>query len=138
MKIKIETAKADQIQAALDEVNGKASAFTLQYFYEVAGYAEEVERNLEKSGLPKDERAGVVAEFTPAGPTTRAYKYAAKSTTIQIERGSSAWYLTKVLGTVVHPKQSARRTIRITPEQRDTIQRKAIEGYLVTTPAASE
>ena len=137
MKIKITTENAAKINEALDAVNGKATAFTIHFYDDVMKYAEAVEKMLEKSQLPKAERSGAAAQIRPAGPSTNAYKYAAKSTTIRIERGSKDWFLVNVSETSVHPKQNESIRITISPAQRDTITRKALEGYRVATQPAA-
>ena len=138
MKLKITTDNATKIFDALHEVNGKANSFTISSFNAVADFAEAVEKMLEQSQLPKAERAGVVAVIKPAGPWASAYKYAAKSTSITLERGSKDWYLTGIAETSVYPKQKESMTVKVTPAQRDTIARKALETYVVMKPAVAE
>lgn len=133
MRIKIATENAAKINAALAAVNGKADAFTIRHYDTVVAYSEEVEKQLRKSLLPKADRAGASAVITPAGPSAKAYKYAAKSTSISIERGASAWFLVFVRETSVYPKQAERICVSISETQRDTIARKAVEPYRVLT-----
>ena len=137
MKIKITTENAAKINEALDAVNGKATAFTIHFYDDVMKYAEQIEKMLEKSHLPKAERGGVIAVIRPAGPSANAYKYAAKSTAITIERGSKDWFLTKVSEASVFPKQNESATVKITPAQRDTITKKAVEAYTIAVPIAA-
>lgn len=136
MKIKICQQNASAIMQALAAVNGKAASFTIAGYTTVADFAEKIEARLSLSGLPKGERAGVKATFKPAGPSANAYKYAAKSTAVTIERGAKDWYLTGVVETVVYPRQKETVLIKISAAQRDTIARQAIEPYIVTAPAA--
>ena len=138
MKLKIAQQNATKIYEALASVNGKASSFTVSSHSAVAAYAAAVEKMLEQSQLPKDERGGVVAQIRPPGPSANAYKYAAKSTSIRIERGSKAWFLVGVSATTVYPKQPESVAVTISPAQRDTIARKALADYRVSEPAKAE
>lgn len=133
MKIKISLKNAAKINAALEAVNGRATSFAISSYVAVADYAADVEKRLAASQLPKAERPGAIAHITPAGPTAKAYKYAAKSTTIRLERGSQDWFLTDVTETSIYPRQSEFVSITISCAQRDTIARKALEGYRVTS-----
>ena len=135
MKIKIAQQNATKIYEALASVNGKAVSFTISSYSAVAAYAAAAEKMLEQSQLPKDERHGVVAQIRPFGPSSRAYKYAAKSTTIRIERGLKDWFLVAVSETTVYPKEAESIAVTISPAQRDTIARKALAGYRVPEPA---
>lgn len=136
MRLKITTENATKIVDALATVNGKANSFTISTYHDVATYAEAVEKRLADSHLLKAERAGVSASIRPAGPWATAYKYAAKSTAVTIERGSKDWFLIAVTETSVYPKQPESIRIKITPAQRDAIARKALEPYTVVQPVA--
>jgi hypothetical protein len=131
MKIKIEQKNGAKITAELDAVNGKAVQFTVRFWTAVAEYATAAEKRLERSQLPKAERKGVRVTVTPAGPAAKAYKYAAKSTSLTIERGSSGWFLVGIASTEVYPGQSERMQVTISETQRDRIAAKAVEGYRV-------
>ena len=138
MKIKIAQQNATKIYEALASVNGKAVSFTISTYSAVAAYAAAAEKMLEQSQLPKAERGGVVAQIRPAGPSASAYKYAAKSTTIRIERGPTYWFLVGVSETTVYPKEAESIAVTISPAQRDTIARKALAGYRMSEPAKVE
>lgn len=138
MKLKIEKSQYDAIQAELDKVNGKAVQFTIRFASDVISYAASIEKMLEESGLPKGERRGVTVTITPEGPSAKAYKYKAKSTTIKLERGAKEWFLTSVVEDEVWPAASARRAVVISESQRDTIQRKAVEKYTVAKAKVDE
>lgn len=135
-KIKIDIKNRAAIEAALAAVNGRATSFTITSYLDVEGYANSAEKQLAASQLPKNERSGVTAVATPAGPSANAYKYAAKSTSIRIQRGATGWFLLGVSETSVYPRQSERLSLTITPKQRDTIAAKAVAGYYVSMPTA--
>jgi hypothetical protein len=136
MKIKITKDNASKIEAALKEVNGAATSFTIRLAGEVMGYADDIEKQLEKSQLPKANRSGVIAIITPAGPSAKAYGYAAKSTTVTIQRGAKDWFLISVREASVYPRQNRRDTIKITEAQQSIIASKAVEPYTVTRESA--
>jgi hypothetical protein len=138
MRLKIERKNSDAIEAALAAVNGKATTFTITSYVDVADYAEQAEKKLEKSLLPKAERIGAKVFVTPDGPAAKAYKYSTKSTSLNIERGSTGWFLVGVASITVYPKETGRLKITITQAQRDTIQAKAVADYVVAKPAVEK
>lgn len=138
MKLKIAQQNATKIYDALASVNGKAVSFTISTYSAVAAYAAAVENMLEQSQLLKAERGGVVAQIRPSGPSASAYKYAAKSTTIRLERGPKDWFLVGVSETTVYPRHTESVAVTISPAQRDTIARKALADYRVAEPAKVE
>jgi len=131
MRIAIDSQFAAKIEEELQKVNGKAEAFTIRYFTDLVSFAEDAEKKLEKSKLPKSERKGALVTVTPAGPAAKSYKYASKSTTVTLERGSRGWMLVDVFSSTVYPGQSSRVKMTITEAQRDIIAKKAVEDYFV-------
>lgn len=119
------------IKAALDAVNGRADAFTINDG-EAVDVAWEAEKRLEASGLPKSMRAGTVVTYRPAGPTANAYKYAAKSTIITIKRNSKGWVFMQAEPSKVNPKQAEMFRIEITQEQADKVAEVALRPYAIT------
>ena len=120
------------IEAALRAVNGRAKSFALTYASEIRAVADEAENALEASGIPKAERAGARLAYRPAGPSARAYKYAAASTVIEIERSSSGiWHLTSVRDCVVYPRQARTFVLHISETQRDAVIKHALSQYSV-------
>ena len=111
------------IQAELDRVNGSAKAFTINSPADLQFVADEAEKRL--ALLPKADRAGAQADYTPAGPACRAYKYGAVSTKIMIERRSVAWYLIAVTRVTAHARDPARVSVAdpsATPDPIDEIE----------------
>jgi hypothetical protein len=129
MKIKIDTANNEALNAALDKVNGKATSFTITCGGELMSIANRAEKKLEI--LPKAMRKGVKVSFRPSGPSANSYKYAAKSTHVTIERGSTGWFLTDVTEAHVNPKQPERFNVQITPAQAEEIKARAIAPFSV-------
>jgi len=118
------------IQAELDRVNGNARAFTITSPSDLQFVADEAEKRL--ALLPKADRAGAQADYTPAGPAARAYKYGAVSTSITIERRSVAWYFMAVARVTVYARDPARLSVAITPAQACEIQRRCVAGFRIT------
>ena len=127
--IKIDVKNAAAITDALKEVNGRATSFTLTTFSEVQDFADAAEAQL--AVLPKSDRIGAGAQCVPAGPSANAYKHAAKSTRICIERRSTGWFLNLVFEDTVYPKSSAVCRVTITAAQRDEIQRRSVADFVV-------
>jgi hypothetical protein len=129
MKIKIDTANNEALNAALDKINGKATSFTITCTRELIDIATRAEKKLE--ALPKAMRKGAVVRYRPAGPSANAYKYAAKSTRITIERGASGWFLTGVESAEVQPKRPESFVIAITDDQAEEIKSRAIAPFSI-------
>lgn len=128
---KITTDNAAAINAKLASVNGKATSFTVCSAAAVAALAAEAEAMLEERGVPKALRRGCTYTYTPAGPTASAYKYAAKSTHVRLERRSSDWYLASASSCDVWPREKARSVLHITPAARDAMVAHALRGCVV-------
>ncbi|MGY9039400.1 MAG: hypothetical protein ACKVLA_16435 [Rhodobacterales bacterium] len=92
-----------KIDKALADVNGKASAFTIQDAAALTSYAVLAERKLAEI-LPKSGWKGAKVRCHPAGPKSSSYRNTAKSTECVLERGGNAWFLTECGEGRVHPK----------------------------------
>ena len=138
--MKINLARTDAntaaVNAALAAVNGRAEAFAITSWWEVAEIAREAEERLQAAGVPKAARKGVVVSHVPAGPSARAYKYDARSTEVTITRGSSGWYLTGVRPATVYPRSAPMTRTFISPDQWEIVVNHALEPFTVTAPAA--
>jgi hypothetical protein len=116
---------------ALAAINGRASSFTLTR-NDVIRLAVETEARLEKLGVPKALRGGVVVTLTGAGPSANAYKYAAKGTAIELTRNSKGdWIMTKAAAIDVYPRQAAKSVLTVSAEARDRIVQRAMAGITV-------
>jgi len=93
--IKVTRNNATAIEAALREVNGKATAHTFSDYFEIEATATEAERRLSELGIAKSRHVGARLACTSGG--AYAKKGALRVVTrIAIERRQSGWYLTKV------------------------------------------
>ena len=130
--IKITAANAAKIGAALDAANGKATSHTVRSWVLVDTIAEAAESRL--AALPKAQRAGATLAHTPAGPSASAYKYAAQTTRIVLERRATGWFLISAERAEVYPRAQQRDTMTISPAQRDEIARRAVAEFNIRTP----
>jgi hypothetical protein len=123
----------DAICEALKAVNGRATSFTITTYSEVEAVAKQAEKALE--ALPKSDRVGARCSYNPAGPSARAYKHHAKSTTIVIERKRAGWVLILVRETSVHPRENETFQMYVTRAQKDEIARRAVARFAVIATA---
>lgn len=129
-------ALAGPVAEALDAVNGKATSFTICSPTDVRTYAREAEGLLETRGIPQALRVGTTVTVTPAGPAANAYKHAAVSTRITLERREKgAWRLINVERCDVWPRQTARQIVTISPAAAEAVQRAAMAPFTVRAAA---
>jgi hypothetical protein len=133
--IRISPENGEKIIAALAAVNGRAQSFTVQNYSEVDRIMCRMEARL--APLPKADRAGATATYTPAGPSANAYKYAAKSTLLRMERRATGWFLTGIEPTEVYPRAGERISVTISEAQRDEIARRAVADFAVARAKAT-
>ena len=125
--IKITMKNAQKINAALDAANGKATSHTIRSAATICNIADDAEARL--SALPKSERKGATLVHIPAGPSASAYKYAAATTRIVIERRATGWFLISAERAEVYPRAAQRTAMTISPAQRDEIARRAVSEF---------
>jgi hypothetical protein len=115
-KIKITEANAPAIKAALDAINGKATAFTVHTFDLVDSVARLVGQEFNDADVPLNDRAGAMVTYQRSGPQAKSYKYASVSTliTIQVGADGKTCYLTDVQRSKVYPDQNERFDLRMT------------------------
>lgn len=112
----VDLATRDAIKEALDQVNGKAAAFTITTSTEVIDVVKRAERHLEQFNVVHSDRAGATVTYRPAGPAANAYKNSAISTEIVLRRakfGTPLWYLDTVKRVDVYPRSAERLIVRI-------------------------
>lgn len=91
---KIDSAYAKQLQATLDEVNGKARKHTFAASEQLMRLADHAERQLDALGLAKKRRKGASVVAVSGGTMPMAYKFSRQLTMVRIERKTTGWYLT--------------------------------------------
>jgi hypothetical protein len=145
MKIKIETEKqADSgdepkwtltdaaksaIQTALDEVNGKATSFTLCDASDIYRLSRRADHYLHDQKVPESDRAGATLTSRQAGPRANAYKNTAISTDVTLTRFGARWYLTDVKRAKVYPRASEIFRVTITDRAIDNLVRRTLKAF---------
>lgn len=133
-QIKICQKNAGKIMDILRQVNGRANSFTIKFYSDVELAAEKAEAQL--LALPKHKRAGAVCNFIPEGPRSASYKYAAKSTEIEMVRRSRDWFLTSAEARSVYPCDDENTQVTITPDQADEIKSRAVQKFIISEASA--
>lgn len=105
-----------KIEAELSSVNGTARAFTLTEAQDLCAFAEHAERQLGKV-LPKSAWKGARVTCRLAGPSASSYRYGAKSTECELERGATGWFLIACTTALVYPKTPAKCAVTLTAAQ---------------------
>ena len=123
----------DAIEASLEAVNGRAQSFTVNNFYDVKSVADDAEKKI--SALPKADRVGARCVYVPAGASSKAYKYAAKSTRIEMERKRTGWVLIDVKEASIYPRDSEKMMMNVSRFQRDEIARRAVADFCLINNA---
>jgi len=115
--IKITTESHDAIEAALHAVNGRAVTHTFRFPSQILDLAEAAERGLINLGIPKVERAGARFVARSGEKLPSAYKYVAIGTRVTLLRRSGGWYLIHAVATEIHPGETPRAVLELTPVQ---------------------
>jgi hypothetical protein len=88
----------ESISTELDAVMGRATthAYTAA---DLLSFADQSEKRLERLGLTKKERLGVIVVYRSGTPTSNAYKRSARSclcTSVSIVRRTTGWFVTDI------------------------------------------
>lgn len=118
--IKIVRENAAKIQSLLADANGRATSHAYTTYSEVEAVALYSEIKLDKAGLPKKQRTGVLASSTSGGVVTNAYSKKSSTraaTKLVLERRATCWYLIDVQRTEVYQKGGGPVRVVMSPEQ---------------------
>jgi len=115
--MRINLTNMEAVRAALDAVNGRATAHTYHMSCQVADVAREAERALARLNLSKSARRGARYVSQSSGNLPKAYKYNAIGTTVTLERGASAWFLVDVTACDIRPGAAPFQRLTLTPDQ---------------------
>jgi len=131
MKIKINmSAKSGSaITAALTKANGKATAHTFRSCHSLLECAHQAEAQLQRLGLAKGSRSGATATANSGGSVANAYKYTRITSTAQMVRGSSAWFLTEVSAGETFRKTAGETFVSLTSAQDAEVSAKFRSQY---------
>lgn len=118
-EIKLSPDNRDAVEAALREVNGRASAHAVTSMHVVTAIAERATALLDRRDVRIADRAGATVEYKPAGPSANRYKFSAASTrvTLRLAADGKTWRLAAVAYDQVHPKSGELFAMRLTPER---------------------
>ena len=122
-------------EASLEAVNGKARAHTVG-LDALLDLALECERRLDAAGIPKRDRVGVAATYSPAAPSARSYKWSVASTRVTIRRGASGWEFVEAERVELRPKSPEDLSIWLSPAQAEILRAKAMAGFVERDPMA--
>lgn len=129
MKTKINDKNSAAIEAALTKANGKAFAHTFVNAEEIIQASMQAEAQLEKLALAKGSRSGATATANSGGSVANAYKYTRITTTAQMVRGSSAWFLTEVSAGETFRKTAGETFVSLTSAQDAEVSAKFRSQY---------
>lgn len=113
--IKIENDNLISIQSALDEVNGKSIAHTLNNASEILSIVE-MQEQIATNLVGKSNISGVKYIYQSGGEVPRAYGHRRRGTQITIERRSQSWFLTQVESIDLYP-QGGKSQLMLTQDQ---------------------
>ncbi len=133
--IKITAKNFDKIEEALKAVNGRATSHAITTAHLIDCISEEAEKRLEDAGVPKAARAGCRLTHVPEGPWAKAYKYAARTTRVVLERRATGWFLVHIEQDEVYPREKQLFELCVTDEQRRIIAKAALNRFYLNGPA---
>jgi hypothetical protein len=122
------TALANQITAALREINGKATSHTYTHGYEILDALAFYDAKLEKMLGGKKYLPGAVVYLESGDCVPNAYKYTRIGSRVRCERRSSAWYVTEIKCTDLY-KAGGKNSIALTEEQDARAVKILRDGY---------
>lgn len=124
----------ERLNQAVENVNGRATAFTLSS-RNILDLAADSEMWLDRHDMSKKSRVGVSVFHRPAGPSASSYKYRVATTEVVIVRRTSGWVLSEIKRGSVNPKQGATTRYVIDEATRDVIVRNALAGTEIKAAA---
>jgi hypothetical protein len=128
--IKISPENRAAIEKALRVVNGRASQHCFDRYSEIIEIVGEAEQWLTDK-LPKKLWRGTQYEQQSGRVLAKAYKYAARTTTIRIERRASGWFLRAITPSTLWPDSHPAENVFLTKAQSDEFLRRAQTQYEV-------
>ena len=128
--IKIAESNATAIEAALQEVSGKALDHAYTEFWEINRIVHAAEAACRDLLHVKDIPGAKWTE-TSGGRCPSSYKYKRRATTVTIERRKSGWFLVAVSATEVWKEGGGPGRLILTPEQDEAAKAKFATRYSV-------
>lgn len=136
MKKPLPVTAAEEITAALAEVNGRATSHTFTYASDVQHLALEAEKRLDALHIPKAARAGAVFIGESGERLPNAYKYAAQTTTVTLVRKGKGWFVRHIARSSLYSRQTPTNELLLTPEQDALAVAAFRRAYKVVAPQA--
>ena len=129
--IKINTKNAEKINAAIGEIEGRATARTLDAD-DLVTIAERSTAQVEaRTFLPKTRQVGAVVTYRMGINLPSSYKYAPEYTEVILERRKSGWFLVSARRARGAAKQAEAFSISLTPEAAAESKRRFESGFSV-------
>ncbi|ANG95803.1 hypothetical protein A8A54_04455 [Brucella pseudogrignonensis] len=114
--------QVEEIESALEKINGRASIWVIDTHKEVLEAANNAEQQFDAVLLPKTYRVGATATTYGYAPG-RGYSYGVASTEIQFRRFADGWRVMNVSRVKLYPADSRALKVKIaiTPQQAEKI-----------------
>lgn len=135
--MKINLKNTAKIEAALADVNGRATANTITTAGAVERICEAVESDMLARGATKKTLQGMVVRYIPAGPGAKAYKYCALTTEIRCARTAGGWFLLSCARAEMQPTEKAIRAISLPDAAKQQIVDHALRDTVASTAQAA-
>lgn len=115
--IKITAENMDAIESALLAVNGKAKEHVFTAAIELLHISDRAEGRLDAIGIPKADRKGARFIQESGEKLPSAYKYAARTTRVVIERRASGWWVIDISESSIYPASKPFQRMTLTEAQ---------------------
>ena len=136
MKITIDEKNAEKIQAALDDVNGKATEHVF-LAADIDALAESAEKKLADLSLPQSSRSGAIVSAISGRPVAKSYRHKRIANHVTLIRGSKKWALVDVSQMELWPNQGGVFSVLISPEQKAELVEKLLTSKNVFVRVAN-
>ncbi len=132
--LSINSKHSEKITAALQEINGRATAHTFTHAQDIIDIADAATSYLRDLGLSKTGMKGAVVRVTSGGDVPKAYRWRRNVNVVTLTRRPSHWYLTSVVPTEIWGSAPGPDYF-LTREQDEVVAAKARSRYQVKTGA---
>ena len=134
--IKVNTANAERINAALSEIEGRATARTLDAD-DLIEIAERSEKEVAaRTFLPKSHQTGAVVTYRMGLNLPNRYRYAPEYTEVTLGRRKSGWFLLSARRVRGNVKQAEYFAISLSQEAAAEAKRRFEAGFSVRDEAS--
>ena len=129
--IKISAENAEKINAAISEIEGKATARTLDADDIIKIAERSTEQVAARTFLPKTRQVGAVVTYRMGINLPSSYKYAPEYTEVILERRKSGWFLVSARRARGAAKQAETFEISLSPQAAAEAKRRFESGFSV-------